>query len=160
MRSLSPFVERVGVRGLPNYREALTPHPTPLPMGERAGILNWAMEGWRRLRARGKFIQPVSGMALVQKLRASTSTIGSFVLDCCVLGPEEKACCEVLWSAFCEWSSRRGLAVTLSTNTFSAALHEIFPMSVTSRPRKDNEEAGRPRFYCGIRLRDKWMYGY
>jgi len=77
---------------------------------ERAGILNWAMEGWRRLRARGKFIQPMSGMALVQKLRASTSTIGSFVLDCCVLGPNEKVSCEVLWSAFCEceWPSRVG----------------------------------------------------
>src|SRR6185312_10382417 len=28
--------ERVGVRGLQNYRETLTPHPTPLPMGEGA----------------------------------------------------------------------------------------------------------------------------
>ena len=31
VRSLSPFGERVGVRGLPAYRETLTPHPTPLP---------------------------------------------------------------------------------------------------------------------------------
>src|SRR2546430_16712593 len=31
VRSLSPFGERVGVRGLPNYRGTLTPHPTPLP---------------------------------------------------------------------------------------------------------------------------------
>ena len=36
VRSLSPFGERVGVRGSQNYREALTPHPTPLPMGEGA----------------------------------------------------------------------------------------------------------------------------
>src|SRR5262249_62108163 len=35
-RSLSPFGERVGVRGLQTYRETLTPHPTPLPMGEGA----------------------------------------------------------------------------------------------------------------------------
>jgi hypothetical protein len=35
VRSLSPFGERVGVRGLQNCRETLTPHPTPLPMGER-----------------------------------------------------------------------------------------------------------------------------
>jgi len=124
---------------------------------ERAGILIWAMEGWRRLKARGRFIQPVSGMALVQKLRASTSTIGSFVLECCVLGPEEKISCDMLWSAFCEWSDRRGLSVTLSTNTLSAALHEIFPSIVTSRPRKDNEEVGRPRFYCGVKLRDGWL---
>src|SRR5262249_178790 len=36
VRSLSPFGERVGVRGLQNYRETLTPHPTPLPPGEGA----------------------------------------------------------------------------------------------------------------------------
>ena len=34
MRSLSPFGERVGVRGLQSQRETLTPHPTPLPMGK------------------------------------------------------------------------------------------------------------------------------
>src|SRR6516225_12191522 len=28
--------ERVGVSGLQNYRETLTPHPTPLPTGEGA----------------------------------------------------------------------------------------------------------------------------
>jgi hypothetical protein len=31
-----PFGERVGVRGLEAYRETLTPHPSPLPMGEGA----------------------------------------------------------------------------------------------------------------------------
>jgi len=127
-------------------------------LAERAGILNWAMEGWRRLRGRGKFIQPASGMGLIQKLKASTSTIGSFVLECCVLGPEERVSCDNMWSAFCEWSGRRGLAVTLSTNTFSAALHEVFPSIVTARPRKGNEEE-RPRFYYGVKLMDRWAYG-
>ena len=36
MASAPPFGERVGVRGLRNYRETLTPHPTPLPLGEGA----------------------------------------------------------------------------------------------------------------------------
>ena len=123
---------------------------------ERAGILIWAMEGWRRLKARGRFIQPASGMPLVQKLRASTSTIGSFILECCILGSEEKVSCDILWTAFCEWSDHRGLTVTLTTNTLSAALHELFPSIVTGRPRKDNEVSGRPRFYHGLRLRDRW----
>jgi hypothetical protein len=39
-------------------------------LAERAGILNWAMQGLRRLRARGRLIQPASGMELIQKLRA------------------------------------------------------------------------------------------
>jgi len=126
---------------------------------ERAGILNWAMEGWRRLRARGKFIQPASGMALVQKLKASTSTIGSFVLECCALGPNEQVQCEALWLAFCEWSERRGLPVTLTTNTFSGALHEVFETIVTARPRRDSEDPKRPRFYFGVRLREGWKFG-
>jgi hypothetical protein len=36
VHSLSPFGERVGVRGLQNHREAIAPHPTPLTMGEGA----------------------------------------------------------------------------------------------------------------------------
>src|SRR5712692_8882655 len=31
-----PLGERVGVRGFEAYRETLTPHPNPLPMGEGA----------------------------------------------------------------------------------------------------------------------------
>jgi hypothetical protein len=31
-----PIGERVGVRGVEAYRETLTPHPIPLPMGEGA----------------------------------------------------------------------------------------------------------------------------
>ena len=40
----------------------------------------------------------------------------------------------ILWAAFCEWSERRKLALTLSTNTFSGALHEVFDSVTTSRP--------------------------
>jgi nitrate/nitrite transport system ATP-binding protein len=43
--SLSPFGERVGVKGLENHRETITPHPAPLPMGE----------GVERVRRRAKF---------------------------------------------------------------------------------------------------------
>ena len=118
--------------------------------------------GYGRLAAledQGEAYQPISGMALVQKLKASGSTIGSFVLECCVLAPNESVLCEALWLAFCEWSERKGLAVTLTTNTFSAALHEVFDSVVTARPRKDNEDPKRPRFYFGIKLRDRWRYG-
>src|SRR5262249_4667082 len=37
VRSLSPLGERVGVRGLQNHRETLTPHP-PLSLWEREQI--------------------------------------------------------------------------------------------------------------------------
>jgi putative DNA primase/helicase len=34
--------------------------------GELPGILLWAIEGWKRLRARGRFVQPDSGQELVE----------------------------------------------------------------------------------------------
>jgi ABC-type uncharacterized transport system substrate-binding protein len=40
--------ERVGVRGFEAHREGLTPHPTPLPMGEGAERVRGASVGMRR----------------------------------------------------------------------------------------------------------------
>jgi putative DNA primase/helicase len=124
-------------------------------LAERAGILNWAMEGWRRLRRRDRFVQPASGMELLQKLRASTSTIGSFVEECCELGPELRVEHAILWAAFCEWSERRKLTLTLSTQTFSGALHMVFDSVTTSRPRTGMPD-GRPLHQCGIKLKNGW----
>jgi len=125
-------------------------------LSERAGILNWAMEGWRRLQRRGRFIQPASGTELMMKLRASTSTIGAFVLDCCIVDPAEEVECDLLWLAFCEWSERRVLPLTLKNNSFSRALHSVFPSVVTVRPWDIGK---RPRVFSGIRLRPGWKEG-
>jgi nitrate/nitrite transport system ATP-binding protein len=43
--SLAPFGERDGVRGLQSDRETITPHPTPLPMGEGADRVRRRAEG-------------------------------------------------------------------------------------------------------------------
>jgi nitrate/nitrite transport system ATP-binding protein len=43
--SLAPVGERDGVRGLQNQRETITPHPTPLPMGEGADRVRRRADG-------------------------------------------------------------------------------------------------------------------
>jgi nitrate/nitrite transport system ATP-binding protein len=45
MSSLSPVGETDGVRGLQNQREIITPHPTPLPMGEGADRVRRRADG-------------------------------------------------------------------------------------------------------------------
>jgi putative DNA primase/helicase len=124
-------------------------------LAERAGILNWAMEGWRRLQARDRFVQPGSGMDLLQTLRANTSTIGMFVTECCELGTEFRIDHATLWAAFCEWSERRRVSLTFSTQTFSGALHEVFAGVSTSRPRAGMPD-NRPPHQCGIKLKSGW----
>ena len=59
VRSLSPLGERVGVRGLQNYRETLTPHPNPLP----------AEVGFIRLRPLSEFLLAFRDMRFTSETR-------------------------------------------------------------------------------------------
>ena len=48
-------------------------------------ILNWAITGWKRLRARGHFVQPPSGQPLVDELTelySARSGLAQIVVGC------------------------------------------------------------------------------
>ena len=51
-------------------------------LAELPGILLWAIEGWRRLRERGCFVQP--SRSLVKDMENLSSPVGAFVRECCV----------------------------------------------------------------------------
>ena len=44
---------------------------------ELPGILLWAVQGWQRLRERGRFVQPASGRQFVSDLEDLGSPIGA-----------------------------------------------------------------------------------
>ena len=52
---------------------------------ELPGILRWAIEGWDRLRRRGRFVQPRSAGDLVAAMDELASPISVFLKDRCVL---------------------------------------------------------------------------
>lgn len=54
-------------------------------MVELPGILLWAIEGLRRLRARGHFVQPTAGQEAIDELMELSSPITSFVREWCVV---------------------------------------------------------------------------
>jgi hypothetical protein len=56
-------------------------------MGELPGILNWAIEGLRRLRERGHFVQPASSAEMIELLEDVASPIRRFIKECCEVGP-------------------------------------------------------------------------
>ncbi|HEX4828125.1 MAG TPA: ABC transporter ATP-binding protein, partial [Xanthobacteraceae bacterium] len=72
--SLSPLGERVGVRGLQIYRESVTPHPAPLPMGEGAdrpcsrAEFNSPMDPPARASGNGRANQGAAPLLVVEKL--------------------------------------------------------------------------------------------
>jgi P4 family phage/plasmid primase-like protien len=55
--------------------------------GDLPGILNWAIAGWRRLQARGHFVQPSSSKQAVRTLEDLASPINAFIRERCVAGP-------------------------------------------------------------------------
>ena len=58
---------------------------TDLLMTELPGILLWAIEGWRRLRERGHFLQPDSGRQMIEEMEDLASPIGAFLKERCVV---------------------------------------------------------------------------
>lgn len=118
---------------------------------ELPGILLWALEGWRRLRERGHFVQPPSAAELVQELHDLTSPIGAFVRQCCELGSDFVSSVEDLYTGWCCWCEAAGRQPG-SKQLFGRNLRAIVPSIRDCRasrgPRSDRT---RERCYQGIR---------
>jgi putative DNA primase/helicase len=94
-------------------------------MTELPGILLWAIAGWKRLRARGHFVQPDAGSTMVSELADLASPVGAFVRNCCKVGPAhrvEKAVLYGHWKRWCEQQGREhpGDAATFGRNLLAA----------------------------------------
>jgi putative DNA primase/helicase len=117
-------------------------------MDERCGILHWAIEGWARLRNRGCFIQPESGVELLEQMDELSSPILSFVEDRCEVGHEYSVSVNDLYQGFSVWCKDVGREPA-TVQTFGRDLVALLP-----RLRRRNLRMGahRERFYDGIRL--------
>jgi putative DNA primase/helicase len=71
---------------------------------ELPSILNWALEGYKRLRERGKFITPKSAQHAIELQEDLASPIKAFLRDRCVVGKDktvEKAELYAAWVSYC-----------------------------------------------------------
>ena len=75
---------------------------------ELPGILNWAIAGWKRLRARGTFVQPASGKAMVEELTELSSRITTFLADACETDPKYQEAIPHTYLAWCHWCDQQG----------------------------------------------------
>jgi putative DNA primase/helicase len=75
---------------------------------EGAGILNWALEGLRRLQARGNFIVPESVKAETDEFKDSSDVEKAFLADDCHLSPNGRTMASKLYSAYSEWCAANG----------------------------------------------------
>jgi len=119
-------------------------------MPELPGILNWSIEGWRRLRERGYFVQPASALDTVTDLEDLGSPVRAFIRDRCECAPYRMVEIGALFGAWCDWCEEQGRDHPGNAAVFGKALRAAYPAVRVSQPRDGDE---RHRFYEGIGLR-------
>ncbi len=115
---------------------------------ERTGILHWAIDGWKRLRERGYFIQPPSSDELVEQMNELASPIMSFVTDRCDVGDEYSVPIPDIYANWCDWCKDAGRDAN-TVQTFGRDLVALLPRLHMRNLRMG---AHRQRVYDGIKL--------
>lgn len=119
-------------------------------LGELPGILLWAIEGWRRLHDRGRFLQPAAADEMRGEMEDLASPVGAFVRDRCTVGPECEVIRSDLHSAYTEWAKAKGKQHTEDETGFGRSLRAVLPMLAN----RQHRIGGVPvRFYAGLGLK-------
>lgn len=116
---------------------------------ELPGILNWAIDGWRNLRARGYFLQPASSAAAYRELEDLSSPIGAFIRDKCIIGQGKSVGVDGLYAAWEDWCKDQGRDHSGTKQTFGRDLRAAVPGLEITQPRDGQL---RVRTYEGVGL--------
>lgn len=93
---------------------------------ELPGIFHWACDGWKRLRANGRFTQPGSAQELIAEARDIASPVTRFVEERCRIEPEGKVEVKTMYAAWVEWCKKHGYTHS-SDAVFGRDLRAAFP---------------------------------
>ncbi len=116
------------------------PDLTTSLLTEKPGILLWAIEGWKRLRERGYFVQPESASDLVEDFGSLSSPVGAFVAEMCEVGPDCTSLNEDLFNAWRQWCQKTNREKIGTDQELGRHLHACVPGLKTSRRRKDGAQ--------------------
>lgn len=116
---------------------------------ELPAILNWALDGWDRLRARGRFLQPESADNLIQQFEDLGSPINAFIRERCAVSSGLRITQDALYAAWQSWCKETGRDHPGTTQVFGKQLGAALPWLNATRPSIDGE---RKRCWEGIQL--------
>jgi putative DNA primase/helicase len=116
---------------------------------ELPAILNWALDGWDRLRARGRFLQPTSAADLIQQFEDLGSPVNAFITEQCTLHAGFTITQKALFAAWQTWCKETGREHAGTIQTFGKQLSAAVPWLKHSRPRIAGD---RERIWEGIQF--------
>lgn len=117
---------------------------------EMPGILAWALAGLRRLRERGRFVQPKASADAVELMEDLASPISAFLRERCIAEPGASAPVRLIYNAWREWCEEHGRDQPGTEQTFGRDIAAAAPAVRVARPRING---ARHRYYDGMRLR-------
>lgn len=118
---------------------------------ELPGIFAWALEGLRRLRNRGRFLQPQAGLAEMRLMQDLASPISAFLRETCILEPGGEVPVQKLYTAWRDWCREHGRDQPGTEQTFG---RDIAAAAAGVRISRKRIEDQRVRYYTGLRLRE------
>ncbi|MEQ8226511.1 MAG: phage/plasmid primase, P4 family [Rhodospirillales bacterium] len=126
-------------------------HLTDKLLAELPGILNWALEGLRRVQAGEAITTPATARGLIDDIEKLGSPIKHFVADMCTVREGLHVPKDQLWATYRGWHVANGLpGQPLSKEVFGRNLKTAFAGTVRDfRPRSDGD---RPMCWSGITL--------
>lgn len=90
---------------------------------ELPGVLNWALEGLRRLAGNGRFTVPQSSEELAGEVRRQQSPVQGFLDDCCTFAEGVNPVpLDELYPVYRAWTKAADVGVPLDRERFSRAL--------------------------------------
>ena len=130
-------------------------------LAELPGILLWAIDGWKRLRQRGRFVQPKSVEDAICDMEDLASPVSQFVRERCDLDQDAEVILDDLYACFKSWCEAQGVRSIPIKNHFSRDLTAAFPNLRRSRKRDElgNQHLSqdgadnRTKWICGIKLK-------
>jgi putative DNA primase/helicase len=118
--------------------------------GELPGILNWALDGYARLKANGRFTVPAACEAAADKYRQQDNPTRAFLQTHCVADPAAQIPTDDLYVCYRGWAEENGFAI-LNTTEFGKEVHRAFP-DVSHKKRGTRND--RKYAYVGIGFGD------
>jgi putative DNA primase/helicase len=117
---------------------------------ELPGILNWAMDGYQRLRVRGHFVQPQNAVDVIDEMEMLGAPVKAFVHEYCSIGHGQTVKVDDLYLAWENWCNAQGIRDAGTKLWFGRNLRSAVPGLKVTRPRAEAKE--RERIYLGIKL--------
>jgi putative DNA primase/helicase len=124
-------------------------------LAELSGILNWSIDGYRRLQKRGHFIQPDSAADAMDDIELLGSPVKAFIRECCDMKPGLVVTVDELWDAWEIWSAKEGRLSSGTKQWFGRNLRSAAPGVSVKRSRTGDDD-DRERSYTGIAISAAW----